>query len=230
MEIYRGYAWADITVQGTNVRFVTTHLESLWDANKVPKAADQARQLVEDLKSTQSPIVVIGDFNSDPRDPRPSGAPNPGDQPTASQKCPPGESICNAYRIMRDAGFTDSGPDASDPSTYSWGMNALLTGPDPKRAQAAATMGNKFGFTDRLDYIFVKNGIKVLTSKMIGQTPPYGTDHAGVVTQLNVTALGSVISAPLDAHHRFPISFWKGVGLLLLALITWRIVRRFRSR
>jgi hypothetical protein len=84
------------------------------------------------------------------------------------QKCPPGESICNAYRIMRDAGFTDSGPDASDPSTYSWGMNALLTGPDPKRAQAAATMGNKFGFTDRLDYIFVKNGIKVLTSKMIG--------------------------------------------------------------
>ena len=230
MEIYRGYSWADITVQGTNVRFVTTHLESLWDANKVPKAADQARQLVEDLKSTQSPIVVIGDFNSDPRDPRPAGAPNPGDQPTASQKCPPGESICNAYRIMRDAGFTDSGPDASDPSTYSWGMNALLTGPDPKRAQAAATMGNKFGFTDRLDYIFVKNGIKVLTSKMIGQTPPYGTDHAGVVTQLNVTALGSVISAPLDAHHRFPISFWKGVGLLLLALVTWRIVRRFRRR
>jgi hypothetical protein len=23
MEIYRGYSWADITVQGTNVRFVT---------------------------------------------------------------------------------------------------------------------------------------------------------------------------------------------------------------
>ena len=114
--------------------------------------------------------------------------------------------------------------------TYSWGMNALLTGPDPKRAQDAATMGNKFGFTDRLDYIFVKNGIKVLTSKMIGQTPPYGTDHAGVVTQINVTALGSVISAPLDAHHRFPISFWKGVGLLLIALITWWIVRGFRRR
>ena len=131
---------------------------------------------------------------------------------------------------MREAGFTDSGPDASDPSTYSWGMNALLTGPDKKRAEAARKMGNKFGFTDRLDYIFVKNGIKVLSSKMIGQTAPYGTDHAGVVTELNVTALGSVVSAPLDAHKRFPISFWKGVGLLLLALITWRIVRRFRRR
>ena len=90
MEIYRGYSWADITVQGTNVRFVTTHLESLWDANKVPKAADQARQLVADLAKTKSPIVVIGDFNSDPRDPRPLGAPNPGEQPTASDKCPAG--------------------------------------------------------------------------------------------------------------------------------------------
>ena len=44
MEIYRGYTWADITMQGSNVRFVSTHLESLWDSNKVPKAADQARQ------------------------------------------------------------------------------------------------------------------------------------------------------------------------------------------
>lgn len=230
MEIYRGYSWADITVQGTNVRFVTTHLESLWDVNKVPKAADQARQLVDDLKNTKSPIVVIGDFNSDPRDPRPLDAPNPGEQPTASEKCPAGATVCNAYKVMREAGYTDSGPDASDPSTYSWGMNALLTGPDAERAQAAKKMGNNFGFTDRLDYIFVKNGIKVLTSKIIGQAAPYGTDHAGVVTELNITALGSVISDRLDSHNRFPISFWKGVGLLLLTLITWRIARRFRRR
>ena len=99
-----------------------------------------------------------------------------------------------------------------------------------KAIEAAKKMGNKFGFTDRLDYIFVKNGIKVVTSKIIGQSAPFGTDHAGVITELNVTALGSVVSAPLDAHERFPISFWKGVGLLLLALITWRIVRRFRRR
>ena len=230
MEIYRGYSWADITVQGTNVRFVTTHLESLWDANKVPKAADQARQLVDDLKNTKSPIVVIGDFNSDPRDPRPLDAPNPGEQPTASKNCPAGTPVCNAYKVMREAGYTDSGPDASDPNTYSWGMNASLTGPDAERAQAAKKMGNNFGFTDRLDYIFVKNGIRVLTSKIIGQAAPYGTDHAGVVTELNITALGSVISDRLDLHNRFPISFWKGVGLLLLTLITWRIARRFRRR
>jgi endonuclease/exonuclease/phosphatase family metal-dependent hydrolase len=230
MNIYRGYTWADITIQGSNVRFVATHLESLWDENKVPKSAEQARQLVKDLQDTKSPIVVIGDFNADPRDPRPKGYPNPGDQPVASEKCAAGSSLCNAYKVMRDAGFTDSGPDASEPASFTWGMNALLTGPDPVRAKVAAEMGNKNGFTDRLDYIFVKNGISVVTSKLIGQRPPYGSDHAGVVSQLQISAEGSVISKALDSHSRLPISFWEGVGILLLALIIWRIVRRFRRR
>lgn len=230
MEINRGYTWADITMQGTNVRFISTHLESLWDENKTPKAADQARQLIEDVKSTKSPIVLIGDFNSDPRDPRPLDAPNPGEQPTVSEKCPAGATDCNAYKILREAGFTDAGPDASEASSYTWGMNALLTGPDSKRKVAAAAMGNNFGFTDRLDYIFVKNGIEVATARTFGQGAPYGSDHAGVIAELNVTALGSVISDPLDAHRPFPISFWEGVGILLLALVTWRIVRRFRRR
>jgi endonuclease/exonuclease/phosphatase family metal-dependent hydrolase len=227
MEIYRGYTWADITVQGANVRFVSTHLESLWDPNKVPKSADQARQLVKDLVSTKSPIVVIGDFNSDPRDPRQKGYPNPGEQPTASKACPAGSVQCNAYKIMRKAGFTDSGPDASDPATYSWGMNALLTGADPARKKAAEKMGNKFGFTDRLDYIFIKNGIKVVTSKIIGQAPPYGTDHAGVVTALKITAEGSVVSNPLDSHARFPLSFWEIVGIVLFSIIIVMRLRKF---
>jgi hypothetical protein len=131
---------------------------------------------------------------------------------------------------MRVAKFVDAGPDASEPASFTWGMNALLTGADAKRKSAAIKMGNKFGYTDRLDYIFVKNGIEVLTSKIIGQRPPYGTDHAGVVAELRLTAEGSVVSEPLDSHSRFPISFWEGVGILLLGLITWRIVRRIRRR
>lgn len=230
MEIYRGYTWADITMQGSNVRFVSTHLESLWDANKIPKAADQARQLVADLANTKSPVIVIGDFNSDPRDPRPKGFPNPGEQPEASEKCPTESSLCSAYKIMREANYVDVGPDASEPATFTWGMSALLNGADPKRKAAAVKMGNKLGYTDRLDYIFVKNGIKVLTSKVIGQTPPYGTDHAGVVAKLRVTAEGSVISEPLDSHSRFPISFWEGFGILFLALVIWRIVLKIRQR
>ena len=226
MEIYRGYSWADITVQGTNVRFVTTHLESLWDANKIPKAADQARQLVDDLKNTKSPIVVIGDFNSDPRDPRPANAANPGLQPTASEECPAGNSKCNAYGLMVDGGFTDAGPDSSEPTTYTWGMNALLTGPDPDRLKSAQGMGNEYGFTDRLDYIFTKNGVAVTTSQIIGYKAPYATDHAGVFAEFTILNTLAGESEPLPEHKPFPISFWQWVGIALLALIIWRIKRR----
>ncbi|NBO59184.1 MAG: hypothetical protein EBU73_09675, partial [Chitinophagia bacterium] len=93
--------------------------------------------------------------------------------------------------------------------------------------KAAEKMGNKFGFTDRLDYIFIKNGIKVVTSKIIGQAPPYGTDHAGVVTALKITAEGSVVSNPLDSHARFPLSFWEIVGIVLFSIIIVMRLRKF---
>ena len=226
MTIYRGYTWADINIANIPVRFITTHLESIWDENKVPNAAKQATQLIKDVKETNMPLVIIGDFNSDPRDPRPANAANPGLQPTASKECPAGSSKCNAYRLMKEAGFNDAGPDASDPTTYTWGMNALLTGPDPDRLKAAQAMGNEYGFTDRLDYIFTKNGIDVTTSQIIGFKAPYATDHAGVFAEFSILNTLSGQSAPLDSHKPFPISFWQWVGIALLALIIWRIFRR----
>jgi len=226
MTIYRGYTWADINIANIPVRFVTTHLESIWDENKVPNAAKQVTQLIKDVKETNMPLVIVGDFNSDPRDPRPANAANPGLQPTASQECPAGSSKCNAYRLMKEAGFSDAGPDASDPTTYTWGMNALLTGPDPDRLKAAQAMGNEYGFTDRLDYIFTKNGIDVTTSQIIGFKAPYATDHAGVFAEFSILNTLSGQSAPLDSHKPFPISFWQWVGIALLALIIWRIIRR----
>ena len=226
MTIYRGYTWADINIANIPVRFVATHLESIWDENKVPNAAKQATQLISDLKDTNMPLVVIGDFNSDPRDPRPANAANPGLQPTASNECPAGLSKCNAYRLMRDAGFNDAGPDASDPSAYTWGMNALLTGPDPDRLKAAQGMGNEYGFTDRLDYIFTKNGVDVSTSQIIGYKAPYATDHAGVFAEFTILNTLAGQSAPLPEHKPFPISFWQWVGIALIALIIWRVKRR----
>ena len=226
MTIYRGYTWADINIANIPVRFITTHLESIWDENKVPNAAKQATQLIKDVKETNMPLVIIGDFNSDPRDPRPANAANPGLQPTASKECPAGSSKCNAYRLMKEAGFNDAGPDASDPTTYTWGMNALLTGPDPDRLKAAQAMGNEYGFTDRLDYIFTKNGVDVTTSQIIGYKAPYATDHAGIFAEFSILNTLSGQSAPLDSHKPFPISFWQWVGIALLALIIWRIVRR----
>ncbi len=226
MTIYRGYTWADIKIENIAVRFISTHLESIWDENKVPNAAKQATQLIQDLKETNMPLVVIGDFNADPRDPRPANAANPGLQPTASEECPAGSSKCNAYRLMIEAGFNDAGPDASDPTTYTWGMSALLTGPDPDRLKSAQGMGNEYGFTDRLDYIFTKNGVDVSTSQIIGFKAPYATDHAGVFAEFTILNTLAGQSAPLDSHKPFPISFWQWVGIALLALIIWRIGRR----
>jgi endonuclease/exonuclease/phosphatase family metal-dependent hydrolase len=226
MTIYRGYTWADIAIENIPVRFISTHLESIWDENKVPNAAKQATQLIEDVSETNMPLVVIGDFNSDPRDPRPANAANPGLQPTASEECPAGSSKCNAYRLMKEAGFNDAGPDASDPTTYTWGMNALLTGPDPDRLKSAQGMGNEYGFTDRLDYIFTKNGVDVSTSQIIGYKAPYATDHAGVFAEFTILNTLAGQSAPLDSHKPFPISFWQWVAIALLALSIWRIRRR----
>jgi endonuclease/exonuclease/phosphatase family metal-dependent hydrolase len=185
MKITRGYTWADISINGTKTRFVTTHLEAIWDENKVPNSALQANQLITDLKNITYPLVVIGDFNSDPRDPRALSDPNPGDQPPVSQACPANVDRCNAYKLMLNAKFTNASSIAIDPNNFTWGMDALLSGPDSVRATAAKKMGNKDGFTDRLDYIFIKNGLMSKSSKIIGTKPPYGSDHAGVVVTIS---------------------------------------------
>ena len=230
MEIRRGYTWADIRIGSTTTRFVTTHLESLFSENEVPTAALQAEQLITDLRKTKAPVIVMGDFNSDPRDPRGLDSPNPGGQPVANTKCAVGATECNAYRLMRQAGFIDAGPDASDPAAYTWGMNALLSAPDSKRVEAARKMGNNFGFTDRLDYIFFKNGVEVSTSRVIGIQPPYASDHAGIVSELEITSANPDLDAPLDSHAPFPISFWQWVGLVLVTLVTWMFALRMRRK
>ena len=231
MTIYRGYSWADIKIGNTPVRFVTTHLESLWDENKVPNAAKQAQQLITDLKETRNPIVIMGDFNSDPRDPRISDDPNVGGQPAASKSCPAGGSECSAYRLMFEAGFKDVGPDSLDPRNNTWGMNALLTGPDPDRLKYSQQLGNFAGYSDRLDYVFVKNGAVPLVSRIIGATPPnnLNSDHAGVVSLISIDSDVTQRSADLPEHAPFPISFWQWVAIALSVLVIGIIVKkRFR--
>ena len=186
LRIDRGYAWADVRVQGNKIRFVATHLESMWIDDVVTFSAQQARQLVADLSAVKMPLVVIGDFNNDPRDPRPVGAPNPGGQPVASDACPAqvpnptvatAKSECNSYWVMRQAGFAQAGPDVFDPANYTWGSMAELAGPDAARIDTALAMGNSYGFTDRLDYVFVKNGAKSKSAKIIGNVWPYASDN-----------------------------------------------------
>ena len=241
MTIYRGYTWADFKVQDSVVRLITTHLESIWDENKVPNSALQAQQLVADLKNAKMPIVIMGDFNADYRDPRPQGEPNPGEQPVASETCPtPGGAKCNAYSTMIEAGFENASPDAKNPRYFTWGASALLNGPDKKRVLDAKKSGNQYGFTDRLDYIFTKNVYATVSSKIIGNVWPDGSgvwdcgkdkcfpsDHAGVVATIELPRSAGAIDPDLPEHTRFPLGFWHYFAAALLLVISWRIARRF---
>jgi len=241
MTIYRGYTWADFKVQDSVVRLITTHLESIWDENKVPNSALQAQQLVADLKDAKMPIVIMGDFNADYRDPRPQGEPNPGEQPVASENCPtPGGAKCNAYSTMIEAGFENASPDAKNPRYFTWGASALLNGPDKKRVLDAKKFGNQYGFTDRLDYIFTKNVYATVSSKIIGNVWPDGSgvwdcgkdkcfpsDHAGVVATIELPRSAGAIDPDLPEHTRFPLGFWHYFAAALLLVISWRIARRF---
>ncbi|MFM8235773.1 MAG: endonuclease/exonuclease/phosphatase family protein, partial [Actinomycetota bacterium] len=200
MTIYRGYTWVDFKVNGSLVRVISTHLESIWDEKKVPNSALQAAQLIEDLRGAKMPLIVMGDFNADPRDPRAESEPNPGLQPVISEACPTsGIASCNAYKAMIVAGFTNASPEATEPRYFTWGASALLNGPDSNRIEVAKELGNHYGFTDRLDYIFTKNVYATVSSKLIGNIYPDGSsiwdcgdekcfasDHAGLVATIEI--------------------------------------------
>lgn len=172
--VQRGYAWADITVGAGPVRVATTHLEAYWRPGEVPAMVDQARELIAALAPVTTPLVVMGDFNADPRDPRPAGVPNPGGQPTASTACD--GRTCTPYWSMIDAGYTDAGPDSSDPRNFTWGADASLAGPSIQRLAAAQALGNTTGFTDRLDYVFTRNGATATDASLVGNSWPVASD------------------------------------------------------
>jgi hypothetical protein len=187
LELDRGYAWADLAIAGTTVRVVTTHLESSWKEGDMVPSAAQARQLVADLSTTTTvPTIVMGDFNSDPRDPRVAGSSepggsNPGGQPEAGATCAAqpdpvtaanADPSCSAYWTMIDAGFTDAGPDAMDPKYRTWGSDGDLAGPNPDRLRVSLEQGNDAGFTDRLDYVFTGNGATPVRAEVFGNKWP----------------------------------------------------------
>ena len=74
--IKRGYVAADLTILGRAFRVVSTHPEPRAPVKEVQEA--QVAELLQDLSATTLPVVVAGDFNSEPTDP----ANSPWDQMT----------------------------------------------------------------------------------------------------------------------------------------------------
>lgn len=226
-EIDRGFTWADVEVGGGPVRFVATHLESLWTPGAVPKSALQAQELVEALADHSGPLVIVGDFNADPRDPRPAGAPNPGLQPDITTGCAAqvspvtastADASCNAYWRMVEAGFVDVGPDSLDARNATWGASALLAGPDLGRLNDAGV--NPYGFTDRLDYVFVRGDVEVDNVSLVGATWPDSDELwacADPEQQTNARQAAAAMGKPLGAAVCLPTDH---VGLLATLTVT----------
>lgn len=78
LEVLRGYAAIDATVEGVTYRFVNTHLEAFAEENRVA----QAQELVDILNNETLPVILLGDFNT---------------------KAPDG----TAYQILLSAGYVD---------------------------------------------------------------------------------------------------------------------------
>ena len=77
---------------------------------------------------------------------------------------------------MVDAGFLDSGPDALEPANRTWGAEADLAGPNPDRLRVSLEQGNDAGFTDRLDYVFVRRGATPVRAEVFGNAWPDSDD------------------------------------------------------
>jgi len=73
---------------------------------------------------------------------------------------------------MIDAGYTDAGPDAMDPANRTWGSDGDLAGPNPERLEVSLQEGNDAGFTDRLDYVFTRNGATPVSAEVFGNVWP----------------------------------------------------------
>ena len=161
--VLRGFTWADVVVKDNTkkFRFVNTHLESF---NAYFRNA-QAIELTggSGVTNTSTPIVLVGDLNSDPED----DSIDPAGVPTANSA---------AYETVIADGFTDYGVEVN---TCCWGEDLR---DDPPSA-----------FTSRIDHVLGKGAVEELSAVGVGDDPAnrtgtglWPTDHLGVVSKLKV--------------------------------------------
>ncbi|HEV2929377.1 MAG TPA: hypothetical protein VGW74_11850, partial [Propionibacteriaceae bacterium] len=165
----RGYAWADLEVGQTRLRFVATHLES----ESADVALAQAEELLAGAAADRpDPMVIACDCNSDPQ----------------NQTIRPPDFVppAAAYdRLTGNGGFTDTwltqGPGAGPGFTFGLGESV---------DDAAAR------FSRRIDMVLVRGlpaeRLAASRGEVTGDEPAdrdpgtglWPSDHAGVVTEL----------------------------------------------
>ena len=211
LDMNRGYAWLDMHVGEQTVRVVSTHVEAFFYENFAPYSIRQTKQLIHDLQSTTSALIVLGDFNNDPHDPISRGQLNTGGRLTASAACPgqpvpltsaTADDTCNTYWMMRHAAYADVGPESMVGTNATWGYSADLAGPAIDRLLESEFHQTALGLTARLDYIFVRNGATVVTADIIGnEWPHHGWPCTLVSQQQNAKGIAMLMGLPYTEAH-----------------------------
>jgi endonuclease/exonuclease/phosphatase family metal-dependent hydrolase len=165
----RGYAWADVAIGSTRLRFITTHLES----QSAKLAGAQAEELLNGPAANTNLSTIIGcDCNSNPA------------SPAAHSAVPIGSGA--AYRLItNDHGFGDlwlQQPGGASPGNTAW-LSELAN-------------DETADFDRRIDLVLAKAAprqqMSVSRAEVTGdelsdrdpETNLWPSDHAGVVVQL----------------------------------------------
>jgi endonuclease/exonuclease/phosphatase family metal-dependent hydrolase len=162
ISLTRGWCSVDVSTRGQNFRYIAVHLEE-ETAPKIQKL--QVKELLRGPADTNMPVIVVGDFNSDPigRD----GA------------------KAKAYKTMTEAGFTDTWGELhprNPAGGLTWGHDEYLADPSVH-------------FNRRIDFVFFRGAnfdpisaepIDIKIRHTMGQPPFWASDHAAVFASLEI--------------------------------------------
>jgi endonuclease/exonuclease/phosphatase family metal-dependent hydrolase len=152
LPIKRGFVAVDAEVRGRTYRFVNTHLEQrgeeLGSSQLSAIQAAQALELIIYLENETLPIILVGDFNSSPKD------------PTLSLG---GLQIIPPYGMLRWSGYVDAWKVRQNRSK-SRGYTCC---------QDEDLLSRRSHLSERIDHIFIRNDVGSWPFTRIGPTNVY---------------------------------------------------------
>ena len=167
-EVKRGYIALDATIRGETYRIVNTHLENEGEDPSVQDA--QAAELIETLSDEQSPVILMGDFNSGPS----------AEQPIPREGSP--------YDQLLMEGYLDAWEERQGPRRHS-GDPGFTCCQDKGLLNAVSELDK------RIDLIWVGHVMHEVLSRTVvvgddqrDRTPSdlWPADHAGVASKLHI--------------------------------------------
>jgi hypothetical protein len=159
VHLKRGFTVAEVTRRAVPFTFVNVHLE---EQELGPLQSVQAKELLARFGAV-GPLVLAGDFNSDPFDPAYAASPAP---------------IPTPYQLLSASGLVNVWDAVGVGTGNTWGFPGDLRPPG--------------ALTQRLDHVFLGGAIVPVAAFRVGLEPlaaldgRWPSDHAGLVARLRI--------------------------------------------